>query len=377
MDCFVIGPIGDRDAEHGSEARDTYERALIRFEEVVKPACQRQSIDINVERADTIVSPGEITDQLLRRLFTTDLVIADLTGLNPNVMYELGLRHATGLPTAQISLTQTLSFDVRQIRTILFPDSEAGRIRGRDDLAEQLAAILNSQADPLPAYVSFARYSPSAAEDPPVDTSAAIEASPDIEPVGSDAGVSEGAEPPGFLEILAEMETAMPEVGALMAELSKNSAEINMDVVLATDHLNHATTSSQKLAITNRLAVTMSPMAERQDDLVVRLRSRIESVTPGVHYLLGRVESDPEADDIDGETAMTMLDSLVELGDTASGAITSTEGWRDSLLGAIGASRKIDRVFLRLASTLDRAIEAFRVTEAWGQQARDIRENRS
>jgi hypothetical protein len=91
LTCFVISPIGDRDADASSPERRIYEDALQVLEEVIQPACA--GFGIPVVRADRISRPGEITEQIYRHLRDAHLVIADLTGANPNVMYELGLRH--------------------------------------------------------------------------------------------------------------------------------------------------------------------------------------------------------------------------------------------------------------------------------------------
>jgi hypothetical protein len=47
-----------------------------------------------VFRADQIDTPGMTTSQVLRAVQESDLVVADLTGHNPNVFYELAVRHA-------------------------------------------------------------------------------------------------------------------------------------------------------------------------------------------------------------------------------------------------------------------------------------------
>jgi hypothetical protein len=91
MRCFVIGPIGNRFEPIGSPGREIYEDALEIFERVIQPACSRFSLD--PVRADQIAATGEITEQVYRHLFEDEVVIADVSGGNQNVMYELGLRH--------------------------------------------------------------------------------------------------------------------------------------------------------------------------------------------------------------------------------------------------------------------------------------------
>lgn len=89
--CFVVGPIGDKLAPPYSEGRHQYEQAIQIWDYVIEPAFQ--ALNIQPVRADKIDESGEITEQVCQRLRDDDLVIADVTDGNPNVMYELGLRH--------------------------------------------------------------------------------------------------------------------------------------------------------------------------------------------------------------------------------------------------------------------------------------------
>jgi len=87
--CFVIGPIGERDSDVRAHADN-----LIKY--IVAPVIKECGYG-EPERADIMPEPGRITHQIVRRLKGVDLVIADLTFGNPNVYYELSLRHALGL----------------------------------------------------------------------------------------------------------------------------------------------------------------------------------------------------------------------------------------------------------------------------------------
>ncbi|MGW3425360.1 hypothetical protein [Streptomyces phaeochromogenes] len=116
--CFVVGPIGDPYAMHGSPEREAYEHHLGIFEQVIAPACERYGIA--AVRADGIAHAGDINEQICRHVIESDLVIADVSGGNPNVMYELGLRHITGKPTIHIGEAGQLPFDIASIRTIRY-----------------------------------------------------------------------------------------------------------------------------------------------------------------------------------------------------------------------------------------------------------------
>ncbi|NUS38337.1 MAG: hypothetical protein HOQ02_04860, partial [Lysobacter sp.] len=82
--AFVIGPIGDRDAPSGGAAQIAYENGLESFERIIVPACS--GLDIDAFRSDHIFKGGEIPEQVFRQIRDAQIVIADLTDANPNVM---------------------------------------------------------------------------------------------------------------------------------------------------------------------------------------------------------------------------------------------------------------------------------------------------
>ena len=72
-------------------------------------------------RADDISKPGRITEQIMESIRDADLLIADLSGNNPNVMYELGYGHALCKPTIIINQEVSSSpFDVKDFRQIVY-----------------------------------------------------------------------------------------------------------------------------------------------------------------------------------------------------------------------------------------------------------------
>ena len=111
LTCFVIGPIGDT----GSETRKRSDKVL---KHVFEAAL---SEEYKITRADKISAPGMITSQILQALQDSDLVIADLTEHNPNVFYELAVRHAVEKPVIHVSdPAWKMPFDVAGFRTIVF-----------------------------------------------------------------------------------------------------------------------------------------------------------------------------------------------------------------------------------------------------------------
>jgi hypothetical protein len=113
--CFYVSPIGAVD----SEARQHSDLFL---EHLVAPALTE--FGFTVVRADAITSPGMITSQVIEHLAKAKIVVADLSFHNPNVFYEVALRHARRLPIVQlIRSADFIPFDLDQFRTVVIDDS--------------------------------------------------------------------------------------------------------------------------------------------------------------------------------------------------------------------------------------------------------------
>ncbi len=110
--CFVIAPIGAPDTETRKRSDQVLKHVL---------AKTLEPLGYTVLRADKISQPGLITLQVLEAGLTADLVVADLTDQNPNVFYELAVRHAIEKPIIHIiDSVQAIPFDVSDFRTIKF-----------------------------------------------------------------------------------------------------------------------------------------------------------------------------------------------------------------------------------------------------------------
>ena len=137
--CFVIAPIG----EPNSSIRKHSDQVL---RHIIRPAVEP---GYKAVRADEIAEPGLITSQIMQRVIEDDLVVADLTDLNPNVLYELAVRHAILKPFVQImTIGQSIPYDVSGIRTVFFdlqdPDSLAD---AKAEIAKQVEALENDSSN--------------------------------------------------------------------------------------------------------------------------------------------------------------------------------------------------------------------------------------
>src|ERR1700744_4521649 len=108
--CFVVSQIGSEDSPERIHA-DWF------LEAIVEPAFEKLH-EFKVERADKLSHPGLIDAQVIHKLLTAEIVIADLTGLNPNVFYEIGIRHMAQKPIIHMhEAGQSIPFDVSLYRS--------------------------------------------------------------------------------------------------------------------------------------------------------------------------------------------------------------------------------------------------------------------
>lgn len=111
--CFVVSVIGDENSPERKHADRL-------FNYIIKPATKLTDHS-KVERADHNKDPGSITPQVVNAIQNFELVIADLTYPNPNVYYELAMRHQSGKRIVQLMKAGTkLPFDIQDVRTLPF-----------------------------------------------------------------------------------------------------------------------------------------------------------------------------------------------------------------------------------------------------------------
>lgn len=85
--CFVIMPFGKKKDTDGTEVDFD-----IVYHELIEKAVEDLGIDC--ERCDEIPDTGAIHKKMFKGIFEADVAVVDITSLNPNVFYELGVRHA-------------------------------------------------------------------------------------------------------------------------------------------------------------------------------------------------------------------------------------------------------------------------------------------
>ena len=128
--CFFVSPIGHANCAERKRA-DQIKRHVLN---------EVMAGKYKVVRADELPQPGSITHQVIKLLHEADLVVADLTGANPNVVYELAIRHSFNkISIHLIKKGEKIPFDLRDERTIDFDLADPDSV---DDCKQQLTKVL-------------------------------------------------------------------------------------------------------------------------------------------------------------------------------------------------------------------------------------------
>lgn len=151
---FVISPIG-------AESSPVRKHADLFLQYVVKAALP--SPEYEVTRADGDDSPYAITAAMLSSILNADICVADITGRNPNVFYELALAHAMDTHVVIMDGDKEASpFDIKDMRAIKFgfmPDElekAVTQLRAKaaaEDLTPEFKDMMNPVATTFRAWL--------------------------------------------------------------------------------------------------------------------------------------------------------------------------------------------------------------------------------
>ncbi len=116
--CFVIMPFGQKRI---GEVTVDFDRI---YSKLFGPALRYAGYE--PVRGDELGQSGPVMDPVYERIANEEIVVADITGLNPNVMYELGVRHTLRPKTtilircADVESSNDMPFDLNTLRYIAY-----------------------------------------------------------------------------------------------------------------------------------------------------------------------------------------------------------------------------------------------------------------
>lgn len=127
------------------------------YHQAIKPACNQSGFESL--RIDELMGPFNIHRKIIEYIFSSDVIVADLTGWNPNVSYELGVAHAIDNKTIMIIQEgEKPPFDFLNYRIIRYERTKAGLNKLQANLVESLKSIEEWRKNPSNPVQDFKPY---------------------------------------------------------------------------------------------------------------------------------------------------------------------------------------------------------------------------
>ncbi|MBT5366664.1 MAG: hypothetical protein HOL05_01370, partial [Nitrospinaceae bacterium] len=203
------------------------------FSKLIVPTLEGNCFSVN--RADSALDQENILKNIIRNISKADLVIADMTTMNPNVMYELGIAHAFSKPTVLIAQSiDDVPFDLRSYRVITYSThfNEAEKFQEKlTEIAKQCMDGSMKFGNPVS---DFLENIPSVGND--VDGSY-LKIETDEESEGKNSLLTEEEGELGWLDLEVEAEESMGQIVLLMNDISEKSTVLSENIEKHTEQI--------------------------------------------------------------------------------------------------------------------------------------------
>jgi len=328
------------------------------YEDLIRPALEEVGYD--VKRADSFLDQQNILRDIVRGIASADLILADLTSLSPNVLYELGLCHGLQIPT--ILLAQSMDdvpFDLRSYRIQIYSVrfDEAHKLKqSLKEIGEKHARGEIVFGSPIKDFLAPETYSRKADSLEIVERKT-IENPPE-----------KVEEEKGFLDFLVEGAGAAENVGIVFSEMTKDTTEIAGKLKNHGERMQSLTqnpgpgVASQVYRIALTLSTDLNDYSEKIEGNLPKLQENIGILTESYLGYINWVELKSEQE---REGAIEFRKSIVFLLDATRSGLVEERVLRDGVAGLKGISKEITRSSRRLTQCLDNIISAMEKVEAF------------
>jgi len=320
------------------------------FKDLIKPTLEEAGYD--VKRADSILNQQNILKDVVRGIAEADLVVADLTSLNVNVLYELGISHT--MQKSTVLLTQSsedIPFDLRSYRVIPYSThfNEARQLsQALKEIVEKAKSgklgFGNPVADFLPQ-MREVQFSPATKVERSV-----------IEAEGEREVETKEEEEKGIWDFVVDSEESLKDITECTERMTKATQEIGKNMQQRTADVQKIAKSRvpgtasriQKLATT--AAMDMINYAKKLEEEQPKFHNALESFDENT---TGLVQTTRIHTKENKEVAVNFRSSVDGLQSAIRLALKGVRGYRDTIANMRGISRDVNRASKRIAYILD------------------------
>lgn len=324
-----------------------------------------------VFRADDLLNQQNILKDIVVSIHESDLIIADLTGLNPNVFYELGLAHA--FRKNVVLLTQDVSelpFDLRSYRVIQY-STHFSKIK---DLEESLRKVLHdiksssiSFGNPVTDWIRL-----DSINENPTNKITVIQKEDKLN--NAPVVAVDIIEEKGFLDYIADIEESMEKLTNIVSDFEVKTTEMSNDITIKGNEIRSAweKPSTGTASYVRKLARKAAETMNNYGAFISQSNKQYESVWDIFEDSISNLVISPllksSPENIDGfADFLTLLENLKNsiipaidgISSMAEGAI-SLKGMEGSITRSVSLIELEAKTFIGLldksVSTLDRVI---------------------
>ena len=325
------------------------------FNDLIKPAIEDAGYE--VKRADSFLNQENILKDIVRGIAEADLVIADLTTLNANVFYELGISHTLRRPTVLLSQSsKDIPFDLKPYRVITYSThfidapqlsqklKEVGEKAKRGNIG-----FGNPVTDFLPQLYevnkSFVTQSENAV-----------------------ATVDEKEVEKGILDFVVESEKSIDEITKCADRISNATKEMGESYQIGTEEvvkINKAGgpgTASRVHKCASDMAKKMIQYSQKLEEELPILHNSWESFDENMY---GLIKSSRISSKDDKDAAIKFRSNLEALRSAVRFSLDGMQGYQKVTANMKGISREINRASARMIHVLDLLIAEFEAADSF------------
>lgn len=303
------------------------------FFEVFEMLKRQFSSEFEFSHAGEEGNQQNILKDIIQPIYGADIIIADLTGLNPNVMYELGLAHSFNKKTIVITKDSLsiLPFDLKQYRAKDYATHFLKFAELIEYLKKNLKGAVTGDiiySNPVKDFLVLNKIDN---QNWFVDDKIQI-------------GIEEGEK--GFLDFLAEIETDTDRLTDNINEIVIEMASMNDDVVRSTKEIERVknTGGNGTTAFIRKEAKKVATSIEKfSASLKIHNRTYSELWDKVEKNILGLLENKYSSDENNKDGLIDYLKALKSAQYNADGSKDSIQGFKESLNENMGIERTLNQ----------------------------------
>ncbi|MER5768069.1 TIR domain-containing protein [Streptomyces sp. NPDC001985] len=202
-----------------------------------------------------------------------------------------------------------------------------------------------------------------------------LDATPPATPVAIPPTNQDNEEPPGFLEIMTEMEAALPAWFETVQQFAETISRIGEESTWASDEI--ATSDKRgggftgRMHVTEELASRLTEPVEKVDTLGAKYWAELAAIDPGVIGII-RQASEGNLSTEDRKVTRAFFKEVKGLADTTAVTTSQLQIFSDSMAGAAQGSRRLRPQFKIIQAAVQKVIDSQTIISEWSRMINDV-----